>query len=84
MAGGVRRSASLGKDPDFKGLGPESVWMTGKHLESTDVIDKPKLKADAFKRAVEVFTKADEEVPREHVKTLKEEYGPEMPPPADY
>jgi len=61
MAGGVRRSAQLqGKNPDFTGLGPESIWMTGKHLESTDPIDKPKLKADAFKRAVDELTKADE------------------------
>ena len=85
MAGGVRRSAQLqGKEPDFKGLGPESVWMTGKHLESTDIIDKPKLKADAFKRAVEVFTKADEEAPKE-AEAPKEEPkasdGKPAPPP---
>lgn len=63
MAGGVRRSAMLKNEknlmPDFKGKGPESSWMTGNHLESTDPIDKPALKAGAYKRAVEEFTKAD-------------------------
>lgn len=66
MAGGVRRSASLkGRKnlPDFTGKGPESTWMTGSHLESTDPIDKPKLKADAYKRAAEEFIKADASVP---------------------
>ena len=33
--------------------------MTGHHLEETDPINKPKLKADAYKRAVDAFTKAD-------------------------
>ncbi len=63
MAGGVRRSAKLKNEknlmPDFTGKGPESSWMTGNHLESTDPIDKPALKAGAYKRAVEEFTKAD-------------------------
>ena len=70
MAGGVRRSAKLqGQTPGFEGLGPESVWMTGHHLESTDVINKPKLKADAFKRAVDEFTKADAAAPAEEQKS---------------
>ena len=84
MAGGVRRSAKLqGKEPDFKGLGSESVWMTGHHLESTDVINKPKLKADAFKRAVEVFTKADEDAAKQESKDAGAQAAPEVAPEAE-
>ncbi|MDT7543555.1 MAG: hypothetical protein QOE33_3459 [Acidobacteriota bacterium] len=61
MAGGVRRTSLLGKKPGFEGEGPESIWMTGKNLEQTEPIDKPTLKADAYKRAVKVLTEADAE-----------------------